>query len=143
MKDNVFIDTNIWVYANLDDDKKKHVRAQSLLDEKLHGKYIIVSTQILSEFYSAMTKNRITHDEISKKIFEIVQNVYVAPTGLADIERTLALKEKYGYSWWDSLLLASSLEAECEILYSEDMQNGQIIEKVLVIRNPFTIEQEI
>jgi predicted nucleic acid-binding protein len=139
MKDNVFIDTNIWVYANLDDDKKKHIRARSLLDEELQEKRIIVSTQILSEFYSAMTKNRIAHDEISKKIFEIAQNAYVAPIGLADIEYALTLKEKYGYSWWDSLLLASSLEAECEMLYSEDMQNGQVIEKTLVIRNPLTL----
>jgi predicted nucleic acid-binding protein len=61
-------------------------------------------------------------------------------TGLADIERTLALKEKYGYSWWDSLLLASSLETECEILYSEDMQGGQVIEETLVICNPFVLE---
>jgi predicted nucleic acid-binding protein len=138
MKDNVFVDTNIWVYANLDDDKKKHKRARSLLDEKLQEKRIIVSTQILSEFYSAMTKNRVTHDEVSKRILEIVQTVYVTPITLADIERALALKEKYGYSWWDSLLLASSLEAECETLYSEDMQDGQLIDDTLVIRNPFT-----
>jgi predicted nucleic acid-binding protein len=59
------------------------------------------------------------------------------PIGLADIERALALKEKYGYSWWDSLLLASSLETECELLYSED---GQVIEETLVIRNPFVLE---
>jgi predicted nucleic acid-binding protein len=64
--------------------------------------------------------------------------VYVTPIGLTDIEHALALKEKYGYSWWDSLLLASSLEEECEILYSEDMQDGQLIEGVLTIRNPFT-----
>jgi predicted nucleic acid-binding protein len=140
MKDNVFIDTNIWVYANIDDDKKKHASARNLLDEKLQGKHVIVSAQILSEFYSAMTKNKILHDVVSKDIFEIVQTVRVIPIGLTDIERALALKEKYKDSWWDSLLLASSLEAECETLYSEDMQDGQIIDKTLVIRNPFIAE---
>ncbi|MDR3336706.1 MAG: PIN domain-containing protein [Treponema sp.] len=139
MKDNVFIDTNIWVYAHIDDGKEKYTQARIFLGESLREKHIIVSTQILSEFYSAMTKNRVVHSEISKNIIEIMQTVYVAPIGLADIERALTLKEKYGYSWWDSLLLASSLEAECEILYSEDMQDGQVIEETLAIRNPFAL----
>jgi len=140
MKDNVFIDTNIWVYAHIDDGKEKYTRARIFLGERLREKHIIVSTQILSEFYSAMTKNRVAHSKISKNIMEIVQTVYVTPTGLADIEHALVLKEKYGYSWWDSLLIASSLEAGCETLYSEDMQDGQVIEKTLVIRNPFVVE---
>jgi predicted nucleic acid-binding protein len=137
MKDNVFVDTNIWVYAHIDTDRKKHTFARNLLNKKLQEKFVIISTQILSEFYSAMTKNKISHDEVSKNILEIVQNVYVTPIKLADIEHALAVKEKYGYSWWDSLLLASSLEEDCEILYSEDMQDGQVIEGVLTIRNPF------
>jgi len=49
----------------------------------------------------------------------------------------LSLKEKYNYSWWDSLVLASALENGCQIVYSEDMQHGQIIENCLKIVNPF------
>jgi predicted nucleic acid-binding protein len=47
------------------------------------------------------------------------------------------IKEKYSYSWWDSLVLASALENSCKIIYTEDMQNGQIIENTLKIVNPF------
>jgi predicted nucleic acid-binding protein len=140
MRDNVFIDTNIWVYAHIDNDKKKHTLARNLLTKKIREKFIIISTQIVSEFYAAMTKNKISHAEVSKSILEIVQSVYVTPIGLTDIEHALLLKEKYGYSWWDSLLLASSLEEECEILYSEDMQDGQLIEGFLTIKNPFAEE---
>ena len=51
----------------------------------------------------------------------------------------MELIEKYQYSYWDSLLLASSLENKCSIIYSEDMQHEQIIEKKLKIINPFEI----
>jgi len=49
----------------------------------------------------------------------------------------LLIKEKYHYSWWDSLILTSALENNCKIVYSEDMQHGQIIENTLKIVNPF------
>jgi predicted nucleic acid-binding protein len=140
MKDNVFIDTNIWVYAHITDDQTKHALAHDLLEKKLVGKHVIISAQILSEFYAAMTKNKIAHAKVSKNILEIVQTVSISPLKLLNIESALRLKEKYKYSWWDSLILASSLEAECETLYSEDMQNEQVIEDSLVIRNPFILK---
>ena len=46
-------------------------------------------------------------------------------------------KEKYAYSYWDSLILASALENNCPIIYTEDMQSGQIIEDSLKIINPY------
>jgi predicted nucleic acid-binding protein len=49
----------------------------------------------------------------------------------------LALAERYEYKIYDALILASALEARCTILYSEDMQDGQMIEERLTIRNPF------
>ncbi len=49
----------------------------------------------------------------------------------------LAIAERYGYRIYDALIVASALEARCTILYSEDMQDGQVIEKQLTIRNPF------
>lgn len=52
-------------------------------------------------------------------------------------KRCLALKKRYGYSYWDSLILASALESECSVVYSEDMQDGQSIEQTLTIKNPF------
>jgi predicted nucleic acid-binding protein len=49
----------------------------------------------------------------------------------------LSLKTRYQYSYWDSLILASALESRCQIVYSEDMQDGQQIEHTLTIQNPF------
>ena len=52
-------------------------------------------------------------------------------------QRALALAEKYGFKIYDALIVASALAAKCTILYSEDMQDGQVIDKMLTIRNPF------
>ncbi|WP_456325324.1 PIN domain-containing protein [Desulfonauticus submarinus] len=54
-----------------------------------------------------------------------------------DIKLAIEIKEKYKFSYWDSLIVASALENNCSILYTEDMQDGQIIEKKLEIVNPF------
>jgi len=47
------------------------------------------------------------------------------------------LHDKYFYSYFDSLMLSSALKSSCDIIYSEDMQHGQVIEKSLKIINPF------
>jgi predicted nucleic acid-binding protein len=49
----------------------------------------------------------------------------------------LAIAERYSYRIYDALIVASALEARCAILYSEDMQDGQVIDGRLTIRNPF------
>jgi predicted nucleic acid-binding protein len=135
MNDNVFIDTNIWGYVYTDDDEEKRRAAFQLL-ESLSSRNIIISPQILSEFYSLMNKHKIPHDTIIQKMGKIIDSVNVCGTTLLTIMNCIRLKEKYGYSWWDSLILASSLESNCDAVYSEDMQNGQVIEKSLRIINP-------
>jgi predicted nucleic acid-binding protein len=137
MSDKVFVDTNIFVYAYTDDDAHKHDAARVLLYEKLKQANITVSAQVLSEFYSGMRKNKKTHTEIKAAIYEIIDSTSVAGLSLLTVESCLLLKEKYLYSWWDSLILASALETDCDTVYSEDMQDGQLIEDRLTIRNPF------
>ena len=67
MKDKVFIDTNIFVYSALDDEKEKVKREKAIeLLKKLSGQQTFVSTQILNEFYSVLLKNNIP-DKISRK----------------------------------------------------------------------------
>jgi predicted nucleic acid-binding protein len=133
----VFVDTNIFVYAHTDDDTTKHDKANKLLGETLAGKEVTISTQVLNEFYSGMMKHHRTHDEIKGFLYEIIESANVAGLSLLTIESSLLLKEKYRYSWWDSLILASALENDCVTVYSEDMQDGQLIENRLTIKNPF------
>jgi predicted nucleic acid-binding protein len=51
--------------------------------------------------------------------------------------QAMEVKRKYGYTYWDSLVLATALLHNCSILYSEDMQHSQLINTTLIIVNPF------
>ncbi len=66
----------------------------------------------------------------------------IQPIYFDTVKKYLSLKKKYLYSYWDSLILASSLESKCNIVYSEDMQHRQVIEQTLTIMNPFFISSE-
>jgi predicted nucleic acid-binding protein len=137
MKDDIFVDTNIFIYAYSDDDLLKHNAAKNLLQNDLLENNVIVSVQILNEFYSVMSKSKLPHQDIAHFIKEITKQTYVKPIAMGTVELCLEIKKKYHYSWWDSLVLASALENDCKIIYSEDMQHGQIIENTLEIVNPF------
>jgi len=137
MIEKVFIDSNVFIYAYTGDDNQKHSVARDLLRSNVLSNEIIVSAQVLSEFYSVMTRYQYPHREIKLCLNEIIEQVKVMPIELETIKLCILIKEKYKYSWWDSLVLASALENDCSILYSEDLQCNQVIENKLKIFNPF------
>jgi len=137
MTEKVFVDSNIFIYAYTSDDEQKHSIARDLLQNNVLNNEIILSVQILNEFYSVMAKYKYPHNEIKLCLNEIIEQVKVMPLELETIKLCVSIKEKYSYSWWDSLVLASALENDCEILYSEDLQSNQVIENKLKILNPF------
>jgi len=137
MRDKIFIDSNIFVYAYTDDDWQKHELSRNLLKDNILANEIILSVQILNEFYSVMAKYKYSHDEIKSCSDEIIKQAEIMSLKLDTFKFCLFIKEKYGYSWWDSLILSSALENNCKIIYSEDMQHEQIIENTLKIVNPF------
>ncbi len=57
-----------------------------------------------------------------------------------DIRKAMTIKARYKYNYWDSLIIASALQNNCSILYTEDLQDGQVIENALKIVNPFRVE---
>lgn len=141
MSDNIFIDTNILVYAFLDNEPKKHEQAVNLLAQAIN-KEVFVSTQVFSELYSALSKNGVEHDAIEQYLIELDEQMNLTPIDFQTIIRCLKLKKRYGFSYWDSLILASALEGGCSVVYSEDMQDGQRIEGELTIKNPFGNESK-
>jgi predicted nucleic acid-binding protein len=50
----------------------------------------------------------------------------------------MRISDRYGFSYWDSLIVAAALDAGCAVLYTEDLQNGQTIDSALRIINPFS-----
>jgi predicted nucleic acid-binding protein len=128
-----FFDTNVFVYALVQDDPRSG-KAEELIAEG--GS---VSVQILNEFVDvARRKAKMTWDEVRFAI-ENIESLCPdpLPVTLDTHKEALAIAERYGYRIYDALMVASALEAKCTILYSEDMQDGQVINEALTIRNPF------
>ncbi|MEN8122656.1 MAG: PIN domain-containing protein [Bacteroidota bacterium] len=130
------MDTNILVYAYTETDKEKQIKTRQLLQNSI-GKIVIISAQVINEFYSAMQKNKVEHNQIKKDIFEMSVLFNISDINFKLIKEALNIKETYKFSLWDSLIIASALENNCKILYTEDMQHEQIIENTLKIINPF------
>jgi len=138
MSDNIFIDTNVIVYARVQLDLVKHEQAKSLL--VTHAKdNIFISTQVLSESYNAMRKNGIDEIDIRKTIEGCVTKMNVIPVDIDTIRQCFKLKDGYGFSYWDSLILSAALLGNCSKIYSEDMKHGQVIDGRMKIINPFSI----
>lgn len=136
MNDRVFVDTNIWVYAKI--NGKEVIKQKMAIDflSKLKEQ-VYISTQIINEFFNVLAKNKIDNDKIIESIYQILNNVILSEVTFSIIERSWKLREKYHYSVYDSLILASAIESDCTILYSEDFHHNQQIENKLRIINPF------
>jgi predicted nucleic acid-binding protein len=141
MKDKVFIDTNIFVYAFLDSDNPeqhaKHRKAVDFLKRFDVENQVIISTQVLNEYYSALLKNTISDNYIQESAKQLVNYIEVAPITRHTVIESYFIKNKYRYSYWDSLIITSALENNCAVIYTEDMQHGQQFEDRLTINNPF------
>ena len=137
MSDRFFIDTNILVYSSLKDELTKHDRAVSFITS-LKGNNVFVSTQVLSELYVALLKHGVEEASIVKILTQITDVFNVMAITLDTVVSAWKLKKRHQFSYWDSLIVASALEAGCTSLFTEDMQHGQILGKKIKIINPIT-----
>jgi predicted nucleic acid-binding protein len=121
------------VYAIVQDDPRSHAAEGLIADGGT------ISVQVLNEFAAVVRrKTKMPWNELQfglENITRLCPNPL--PITLDTHQRALAIAEKYGFRIYDALIAASALEGRCTILYSEDMQDGQIIDKRLTIRNPF------
>ncbi len=127
-----FIDTNVLLYL-LSGDEAKADRAE----ETLAGGGVL-SVQVLNEFASvASRKLKMSIGEIREALATVRALCKIAPISEDTHDLGLQIAERYGMSIYDSTVIASALLAGCKALLSEDLQDGQIIEGRLEIRNPF------
>lgn len=128
-----FFDTNVVLYL-LSADSTKADRAEELL--AIGG---TISVQVLNEFVAvASRKLRMSWTEIREVLAQIRAVCVVEPVTIETHDRSLRIAERYGISIYDALIVSAALLANCNTLHSEDMQDGQVIERQLTIRNPFT-----
>lgn len=127
-----FFDTNVVLYL-LSADPAKADRAEELL--AIGG---TISVQVLNEFVAvASRKLHMSWIEIREVLAQVRAVCAVKPVTIETHERALRLAERYGISIYDALTVSAALLANCKTLHSEDMQDGQVIERQLTIRNPF------
>ncbi len=128
-----FFDTNVVLYL-LSADATKADRAEELL--AIGG---TISVRVLNEFVAvASRKLRMSWIEIREVLAQVRAVCAIEPVTVETHERALRLAERYGMSIYDALIVSAALLANCKTLHSEDMQDGQVIERQLTIRNPFT-----
>ena len=127
-----FFDTNVLLYAFGHDDPRSRV-AETLL--AAGG---TLSIQVLNEFVAVARRKLDKSWEEVRRALEIIRVFCPEPVPLTvkTHERAVDIAERYGYSIFDSQIIATALHAGATTLYSEDMRDGQTIEKV-TIRNPF------
>jgi len=136
----MFLDSNILVYSSLQDNKEKHDIVLNLW-KQLEGNFIFVSTQVVNEVYVSLLKHALTDKDIQNIVLKIIDVCNVSVITIDSIKSAWKLKKQYNLSYWDSLIVASAMENNCDILYSEDMQDRQTLEDKLKIINPFKLKK--
>jgi len=143
MTDKVFVDSNIWLYALTTprdgEEMSKRNKSIESLRELASQKTIVVSIQVINEFHWNMLRKFKVDDVSVAEIVKVnIESIAViTEVGYSIYRKALDLRKKYSLSFWDSPIVASALEAECEMLYTEDLQHGQIIDGRLTVCNPF------
>ena len=135
MSVKAFLDTNILIYFYSENEVNK----RNVVCDVLNNHSCVTSIQAMNEASNVWFKKS---GWSGKKIKEHLDNIElvcdeVTPVQRETIHKALDLKDRYGFSYYDCLMLASSLENNCDVIFSEDMKNDQIIDDKLKIVNPF------
>ena len=128
-----FLDTNVVLYAFREGDSRGQ-RAEAIL---VQGG--LISVQVLNEFAAVARRKLNKSWQEVRRALGILRVFCPEPVPLTvkTHEAAVQIAERYKYSIYDSLIIAAALEMGCNIVYSEDLQDGQVIENSLTIRNPF------
>ena len=135
MSDKAFLDTNVIIYLYSEDELEK----RNIICEQVNNNTCITSTQVLNEASNVWLKK---YNWSVGQITTYLDGIEAICDEILLIQRktinqALNIKDLYGYSYYDSLVLASALEANCKTVVTEDMSDGQIIFGNLEITNPF------
>ncbi|MEN6432280.1 MAG: PIN domain-containing protein [Smithella sp.] len=137
MKDRIFVDTNILVYAHDLSAGDRHTRAFAVIESLWEEQTGVISTQVLQEFYVTVTR-KIKNPLKPAEAREIIRNYLAWPVQNNDPETTIRaseIEETNFISFWDALIVVAALKLQAKKIISEDLNNGQIIEGIL-IENP-------
>jgi predicted nucleic acid-binding protein len=141
MTPRCMVDSNLWLYALMPTpvndsggEAEKKTKAIALLG-RIEP---VISTQVINEVCSVMRrKAKFTEFQTQQLIQTFQGSCEIVELSYATLVQGSHLRSAYGFSFWDGLIVASALAANANILYSEDMQSGLVVEGKLTIVNPF------
>jgi predicted nucleic acid-binding protein len=138
MRDRIFVDTNILVYAHDADAGEKHAAAAQAVTDLWESRNGILSTQVLQELYITLTRKvaaPVTGDVVRRLIRNYMTWELVLNDG-AIILHAGEIGDSYQLSFWDGLIVAAAYSKNAAIILTEDMNHGQVVEGIR-IENPF------
>ena len=139
MIDRIFVDSNIWVYLFASEDVNKNIRARNFVTENsLNNNILVVSYQVLNEVAAVLkVKKNFSEDKIRFVVENMSNLCMVQDFSKGILLKASFLRDRHHFSYWDSLIIATALEAGCNQLFSEDMHHGLPVESRMKIINPF------
>lgn len=128
---STFLDTNVLIYAQ-GTDPKSDIARQAISPDA------VISVQVLNEFSNVLhRKHGLGWELVAQRVAKLRETLDpVFPLDVETHTKALSLTQSYGFGFYDCLIIASALEAECDTLLTEDLQDGQRIEHLTVV-NPF------
>jgi predicted nucleic acid-binding protein len=139
MSAKFFLDTNVLVYTFDSQAMRKKRRAQELVEQALETQQGVISTQVVQEFLNVATTKfarPLSYPDAQQFLHEILAPLCTVFPSVDLFRQTLGIQDETQNSFYDSLIISGALQAECEILYSEDLHHGQQIRHVRIL-NPF------
>lgn len=134
-----FLDTNVFIYTFDRRAPDKQASARSLVERALETGKGVVSSQVVQEFLNVALQKferPLSADEALRYLREILEPLCAVFPSFALYERAISIQERWRFGFYDSLIVATALESDCEVLYSEDLQDGQEVESLRIV-NPF------
>jgi len=135
-----FIDTNVLVYAHDVTADEKHARARQLVADLWANGNGCLSIQVLQEFYVTVTRkaHRPLDPGVARQHVEDLGQWLVHSPTVGDVVEAIQLHQRARLSFWDAMVLTSARKLNCDVLWSEDLNEGQVLAGVTV-RNPFNV----
>ena len=133
-----FVDTNVLLYAHDRSAGQNHTRARELIRELWQTEEGCLSIQVFQEFYVNVTQ------KVAQPLAPVVAAQLIADLSVWQVHRpavedvldAIRLQERHQMSFWDAMIIASALQLGCQIIWSADLNPGQVYDRVTVV-NPF------
>jgi len=131
-----FFDTNVLLYMYSSADAGKQLRARELYRDYSAMGRVVVSTQVVQEFFVAALRKLALPRQFVREIITALLDSNLIIVESLQIRTAMDLEERYGISFWDALVIAAAQSAGAEVLFTEDLNDGQCYGSV-VAQNPF------